>query len=203
MDLRQALLAFLAAVVVLGVPLALLGAESLTNIYVGDRSSHGGAFDMHYDLASLRASSTEIVFGRVTGLESSYGSSGSRIVQTVFKFNIVVYDKGAGPDTIYVVDTGGVFNNVRFDVPGSPLLTVSGEYVLFLSSNWNCAPPPPPCALPPTPLETTYGIVGGAQGKFLVLDNKVYGYKTLFPQENYAFGFDANGMPLDQFLAQV
>jgi hypothetical protein len=155
-----------------------------------------------YSLHALRGNSSLIVLGDVANSVGTYSpatSSGapSGLVYTVFQFNIVSYLDGTAPRIVYVVDT---------QLDGSPLIATGQRYVLFLGNHWGqCAPSPPspPCALPPTPLGVTYGIVGFAQGKFLLRNNLVYGFKTLYPIQNRSFEVDANGTPLDQFTSQV
>ncbi len=49
----------------------------------------------------------------------------------------------------------------------------------------------------------TYLIVGGPQGKFLVVNDLVYGYKGLFPEKDDFLLIDANGVPLNNFLEQI
>jgi hypothetical protein len=172
------------------------------------RSIGGGGLDssVYYSFANLEGNSTVIAWGNVTGMVSAYyGDKLNVTVVTVFGFNIMKFAKGSAADSIFVVDLGGTLGKVTFGYPGSPLLTVGGSYVLFLSNNWRCAPSPPspPCILPPTPLSTTYYIVANEQGKFVLQNGLVYGMKTLYPQYDYNLAFDADGVPIDQFLSEV
>jgi hypothetical protein len=160
----------------------------------------------YYNFANLEGNSTVIAWGNVTGMETAYyGDKLNVTIITVFGFHIMKFAKGSAVDSIHVVDLGGTLGKVTDRYPGSPLLRLGESYVLFLSNDWRCAasPPSPPCILPPTPLSTTYGIVAGAQGKFLVRNGLVYGFKTLYPRDDYYLVFDADGVPIDQFLHEV
>ncbi len=134
------------------------------------------------------------------------GGISSSSQYSVFTFNIIKYVKGSGPTTIDVDDSGGVLGSITDADPASPLLISGGSYVLFLFNNWipcPSSPRPAACIIPPTPLSTTFGIVDGPQGKFLVQNGLVYGFKTLYPADDYYLAFDANGVPISQFLSQV
>ncbi len=114
-------------------------------------------------------------------------------IATIFQVNVESHVKGSGPQSILVWES---------PFQGNPLMSVGNKYVLFLSNNWDCGPNPQPvCYRPPTPLSLTYAPVGGSQGKFLVTNGLVYGYKTLYPRDNDWIKVDANGVPLDQFIA--
>ncbi len=153
-----------------------------------------------YDnLSSLKGNSTIVALVGVTKLNSTYCDSphtGCLAANFVFQVNVTSYVKGSGPTSIYVGD---------YAAAGDPLLVTGDQYVLFLTNDWNCAPSPPaaPCVLPPTPLNITYHIVGGPQGKFLLQNGFVSGFKTLYPQQNNWIRVDANSVPLSQFIAKV
>jgi len=176
----------------------------------GQRTGGGGggisSSSQYYSLANLKGNSTAIAWGNVSGLVTVYGNATIPIIHSVFTFNIIKYVKGSGPTTIDVDDSGGVLGSITDADPASPLLISGGSYVLFLFNNWipcPSSPRPAACIIPPTPLSTTFGIVDGPQGKFLVQNGLVYGFKTLYPADDYYLAFDANGVPISQFLSQV
>ncbi len=151
------------------------------------------------DLLTLTRDSDAVILGKVVKLIANYtgiDSAGSiYYAGTVFQVNLGSRVKGLTPETLYVADFPS----------GDSMVTIGQDYVLFLTNSWKCAPSPPspPCVLPPTPLKTTYHIVGGPQGKFLVVEGRVYGYKSLFPDKDSWLSVDANGIPLGDFLSQV
>ena len=149
-------------------------------------------------VATLAGNSTIVVEATILNLNSSYCNAphtGCLAGDFDFRANITSYFRGSGPETIYVGD-------ISFE---APILSVGSEYVLFLSDDWMCFPSPPaaPCILPPTPLDITYHMIGGAQGKFLVKNGLVYGYRTLYPSDYSWMIVDANGVPLTQFKTQL
>jgi len=147
-------------------------------------------------ISALKGNSTLVIEATVTALSSSYCNNphpGCLADNFDFQVNAISYLKGSGPETVYVVDDDG------------PLLAVGSKYVLFLKNGWTCLPSPPaaPCILPPTPLDKTFGTTGGAEGKFLVQNDLVYGYKALYPLEFDWMRLDVNGVPLAQFEAAL
>lgn len=153
------------------------------------------------DLPTLTRDSNAIILGKVVNLTANFTGIDSvgrtYYAGTVFQVNVSLRVKGSTPQTLYVADAP--FPS------GDPMVTIGQNYVLFLTNNWKCAPSPPspPCALPPTPLKITYIIVGGPQGKFLVVNGHVYGYKSLFPDKDSWLKVDANGILLSDFLSQL
>jgi len=153
---------------------------------------------VYQSFSSLRGNSTSVVVAGILNLNSSYCDSphtGCLASNFDFQVNASSYLVGTGPKTFYVTDSSFF----------GPVVSDGSQYVLFLSNNWTCAPSPPaaPCTLPGTPLVSTYHLVGGAQGKFLVQNGMVYGYKTLYPNDYSWMVVDADSIPLAQFEAQV
>src|SRR5438105_15936935 len=70
-------------------------------------SGNADAQWLHHNLRTLKGNSTTIVVGDVTAINTSYGSSTSRSIDSVFNFNVVRYVKGSGPSSIFVADSGG------------------------------------------------------------------------------------------------
>jgi hypothetical protein len=178
------------------------------NISGNNSSSASGNADaqwLHYNLRTLKGNSTTIVVGDVVSINTSYGSATDRSVDTVFNFNVARYVKGSGPNNIFVADSGGTLSGVTVALEGDPLVTVGQRYVLFLSSDWTCAPSPPspPCILPPTPLGTTFHIVGSPEGKFQVANGLVSSFSALYPDKDRGLGVEVSRTPLDTFLNQV
>ncbi len=173
----------------------------------GQRPIHdgrgGGSSDLYspipaYDsFHSLKGNSTIVVLGTVGNIVTAYRPvSWLNITITVFQFNVLSYVKGSGPQSVYVEDTAR---------EGSPLLLTGNDYVLFLSGEKQCPPSPPsPCpSTSPTPPSVTYIPTGGPQAKFLVQNGLVYGFRTLYPQQNLWIKVDANGVLLQQFMAEI
>lgn len=149
-------------------------------------------------LSTLRGNSTIVVVVNVanqTAAYCDYPHPGCLARNFDFLINVVSYIKASGSGSFYVADSSFEW----------PVIAPGQEYVLFLTNNWSCAPSPPspPCVLPPTPVASTYIIVAGAEGKFLVQNGLVYGYKSLYPRDYSWLPIDANGVPLDQFIQEV
>lgn len=203
---KRETVAIFGVIVVLG--LSLLALSSSGYLFGNNLSSGSGNADaqwLQHNLRALKGASTIIVVGDIAAIDTAYGSADNRVIDTVFNFNTVKYVRGSGPSSIFVTDSGGTLNGVTVTLDGDPLLPVGQRYVLFLSSDWTCAPSPPspPCTLPPTPLGDTFHIVGGPEGKFQVTNGLVYSFSALYPDKDRGLGVYANGTPLGSFLNQV
>ena len=167
-----------------------------------------GAVTYRYDLGTLAGDAGLVAVTDVAKVVGTYSPAGSGVYGTMFQLNIVEVVKGSPFSTVYVVDGNSTANDLA---TGSPSIQVGSRYVLFLfaSSNSGLCPTypavtrcPQSFTLPSTSNET-WGIVGGPQGKFLVANGLVYGFKTLYPQLYRNMTVDANGIPLESFVSQV
>jgi len=171
-----------------------------------NRNNGGGhASYPNFSLAQLKRASTTIVIGVVTQQFASYGATATLPNDIVFQYTISSYMKGNGTSSVYVTDSGSDPNDPMVAKNGDALIAVGQSYVLFLSSDWTCLPSPPyaPCTLPPTPLNNTYHIVGGLEGKFLVLSGLVFSYSALYPIADQGLGAYVNGTNVDSFKSEV
>ena len=167
-----------------------------------------GAVVYRYDFGSLIIDSGLVAVADVVRSNGTYSPSGSGVSGIIFQLNIVEVVKGSQFSTFYVVDGNSTTNDPS---SGSPSIQVGSRYVLFLFATDNsglCPTYPAVTRCPqsytfPSSSNETWGIVGGPQGKFLVTNGLVYGFKTLYPQLYASMTVDANGVPLDSFVAQV
>ncbi len=195
----RALLLLLIVLTVSIIPLSLLyGRNALTGSGSGGGPPNARSGAYYPTLATLKGNSTIVAVANVLNLTATfcdYPHPGCLARDFVFKVEVSSYLKGSGNQTIYAWDNS--FNG--------PILVAGSKYVLFLESLGPCLPSPPnaPCVLPPTPTDMTYTIVGGAQGKFLVQNDLVYGYKALYPNDYSWLPIDANGIPLSQFEPEL
>ncbi|SRR5713101_5105714 len=190
----------IAVIAITSVPF-LLSSVPFNHLLAGSGGGPGNeeSRELYDSLASLKGNSTVVALVGVTELNSTYCDSphtGCIAANFDFQVNVTSYVKGSGPNRIYITD---------YAEAGDPLLVVGNQYVLFLANYVNClpSPPAPPCVLPGTQLNITYHVVGGPQGKFLVQNGSVFGFKTLYPQLDDWIRVDANAMPLSQFVTKV
>ncbi len=160
----------------------------------GGGDPYGFSVDVVYpNFTSLKGDSNIVVVANAVKVNSTYCVDAGRCetIGTIYELNVSSYLKGSGPRTIYMSGPRG---------PGDPDPMTGNEFVLFLVHFGLCGY----CSFPLTPRSITYGPLGGAgQGMFLVRDGLVFGLKTLYPLLNDWVRVDANGVPLDQFVARV
>jgi hypothetical protein len=167
-----------------------------------------GAVVYRYDFGTLTIDSGLVAVADVVRPNGTYSPAGSGVHGTIFQLNILEVVKGSQFSTFYVVDGNSTTNDPS---SGSPSIQVGSRYVLFLFATDNsglCPTYPavtrcPQSFILPSSSNETWGIVGGPQGKFLVTNELVYGFKTLYPQLYASMTVDANGVPLGSFVAQV
>ena len=167
-----------------------------------------GAVVYRYDFGSLIIDSGLVAVADVVRSNGTYSPSGSGVSGIIFQLNIVEVVKGSQFSTFYVVDGNSTTSDPS---SGSPSIQVGSRYVLFLFATDNSGLCPTYPAVTqctqsytfPSSSNETWGIVGGPQGKFLVTNGLVYGFKTLYPQLYASMTVDANGVPLDSFVAQL
>jgi hypothetical protein len=99
----------------------------------------------------LGKESALVVQGRVTGVQSYWNETGSKIF-TEARVEVAEAYKGAKPGTVRVIQLGGVVGHVKMTVAGS-LAWIPGEEVLLFLEPSN---------------EGAYQVSGFSQGKFAV-----------------------------------
>jgi hypothetical protein len=167
-----------------------------------------GSIVYRYDFGSLTTDSGLVAVADVVRSNGTYSPAGSGVSGIIFQLNILEVVKGSQFSTFYVVDGNSTPGDPS---SGSPSIQVGSRYVLFLfaTDGSGLCPTYPAVTrclqsfMLPSSSNETWGIVGGPQGKFLVTNGLVYGFKTLYPQLYGSMTVDANGVPLDSFVAQV
>lgn len=165
-----------------------------------------------YEFNPLVIDSGLIIVADITGIVGSYSSPTVGVSGLVFQVAVSEWVKGSGyPYPLTVVDGNSTVEGSM----GDPSIQVGNRYVLFLfntgvseggfSPGGLCLTYPPVvrCHYFPPPTNETWGITGGPQGKFLVKDGLVYGFKTLYPQLYGNMIVNADGVPLDQFVSLI
>ena len=171
-----------------------------------------GADVYRYELNPLVTNSPLIVVATVDQVVGSYSSSQIGVSGVIFKLAVSEWIRGGGyPYPFQVVDG----NSTVEGSVGSPSIRVGSTYVLFLfntgvsvdgiNAGGLCLTYPQVvrCHDFPPPTNETWGITGGPQGKFLVQDGLVYGFKALYPQLYGSMTVDADGVPLDEFVSMI
>jgi len=167
-----------------------------------------GAIVYRYDFGTLTGDAGLVAVTDVVRNVGIYSPAWSGVSGIILQLNIVEVVKGSQFSVIYVVDGNSTSNDPS---TGSPSIQVGSRYVLFLFATSNsglCPTYPAVTRCPqsftlPSKSNEAWGIVGGPQGKFLVTNGLVYGFKTLYPRFYDSMTVDANGVPLDSFTSQV
>ena len=134
-------------------------------------------------LGDLAQAADLIVKGKVVGIARSYVDQG--IPFTNFDVEVDPVLKGLANSTIQVKQTGTLISP-GYEISDDPVLVPGKTYFLFLSKG----------------ISGVYWILGGPQGRFEVLDGRVYSVSALY-QSREITDLGVAGTPLPDFTQQV
>lgn len=132
-----------------------------------------------------------VVKGRVTGIARTYKQGNMPFPFTDFNVEVDSTFKGSAASTVQVVQTGGASTGRPiFEIRDDPLLVQGTTYFLFMrrvSEGVNSG---------------AYAILGGPDGRFEVLGNRVYSLSARYPDRKIR-DLGVAGSPLGDFILQV
>jgi hypothetical protein len=148
------------------------------------------------NIESLVKKAELIVIGTVNSSHSYLGLKGTTIPYTDHEVIIEVALKGSiNSTTITIVQTGGTLDGKTYVVHDDPLLTEGQRIIVFLRK----AIPGPDFA---GPVKERYTILGGPQGRFLIIDGLVYSVGDIH-QAARSLTLIIQGRPLTEFVTYV
>lgn len=146
------------------------GAPKITNAHVAV------SWPTYESLADLVAASDSIVVVSTQRLVRVDVITPGAPPRSMYEFHVLETIKGAPAATFRASQTGGLLDGVRAEVTDDPLMIAGDRYVLFLAH---------PTEQDGTPLADEgvprYKILGGAQGRLLVKEDRLYSLDTIDP----------------------
>ena len=141
------------------------------------------------DIPSLKADADLVARGEIVGCSSvdSHQTAVGAVYFTDFSFRIESVLHGAASQSAIVIhQTGGVVGGRTVEFMDDPLMQTGDQYVLFLRE-----------ARP-----GLYYVLGGPQGRFVVLDERVSSLSDIYPDRGI-FDLDIRNVPLEAFFEQI
>lgn len=147
------------------------------------------------DLHSLKVGADLVVVGRVgsllrtTSTPSRAGAPTAGLIFSDYAFQVQQVLSGTlSGATITVHQTGGTANGRTLELDNDPLLQVGQEDILFLHHD---------------PATNTYYVIGGPQGRFVVINGLVSSLARAYPKQHIQDSVDINQEPLADFVNAI